>query len=363
MTSPSCRPVPRRRSRAPMDVHAARRPEADQAWTWEAFNAHRVHGDSLVTTVKARHLLEGSSSTTCLPMPASRRPRVPARPPSTAPTNVPFYDLTLDGDDRHHYDEGGADHGRRRLVVPHLYSGSRRSGSMACSSPRATRPDSGSCAATTCTATRGASSAIPMTDASGPDARVAASVAGRERWQPAVIAAIVPLTPAVVSVRLRPQHTRPFLAGQHVDVRLTAEDGYRAQRSYSVASAPDEGDTINWSSNGWTTARSTYFHDSAAPRHRRDRGAACQLFRVSRSRRGVLLAAGGRGRAIPVDGATARPRRPDTDAAALLARTWATSSRATNSLHMNADGATACFCLTRDVTRRCRTLRGASTRL
>ncbi len=30
-------------------------------------------------------------------------------------------------------------------------------------------------------------------------------------------------------------------AGQHVDVRLTAEDGYQAQRSYSIASAPEEG--------------------------------------------------------------------------------------------------------------------------
>lgn len=29
-------------------------------------------------------------------------------------------------------------------------------------------------------------------------------------------------------------------AGQHLDVRLTAEDGYRAQRSYSIASAPEE---------------------------------------------------------------------------------------------------------------------------
>ena len=29
------------------------------------------------------------------------------------------------------------------------------------------------------------------------------------------------------------------LAGQHVDVRLTAEDGYQAQRSYSIASAPE----------------------------------------------------------------------------------------------------------------------------
>ena len=30
------------------------------------------------------------------------------------------------------------------------------------------------------------------------------------------------------------------LAGQHVDVRLTAEDGYQAQRSYSIASAPED---------------------------------------------------------------------------------------------------------------------------
>jgi ferredoxin-NADP reductase len=32
------------------------------------------------------------------------------------------------------------------------------------------------------------------------------------------------------------------LAGQHVDVRLTAEDGYQAQRSYSIASAPEDAD-------------------------------------------------------------------------------------------------------------------------
>ena len=31
-----------------------------------------------------------------------------------------------------------------------------------------------------------------------------------------------------------------FLPGQHVDVRLTAEDGYRAERSYSIASAPED---------------------------------------------------------------------------------------------------------------------------
>jgi ferredoxin-NADP reductase len=34
------------------------------------------------------------------------------------------------------------------------------------------------------------------------------------------------------------------LAGQHVDVRLTAEDGYQAQRSYSIASAPEDGNLV-----------------------------------------------------------------------------------------------------------------------
>jgi ferredoxin-NADP reductase len=34
------------------------------------------------------------------------------------------------------------------------------------------------------------------------------------------------------------------LPGQHVDVRLTAEDGYQAQRSYSIASAPQDGKLV-----------------------------------------------------------------------------------------------------------------------
>jgi ferredoxin-NADP reductase len=33
-------------------------------------------------------------------------------------------------------------------------------------------------------------------------------------------------------------------AGQHVDVRLTADDGYQAQRSYSIASAPEDSDQV-----------------------------------------------------------------------------------------------------------------------
>src|SRR5829696_2680688 len=57
-------------------------------------------------------------------------------------------------------------------------------------------------------------------------------------WQEAVIERIEPQTARVKSFFLCPQSWRPFRAGQHLDVRLTAPDGYQAQRSYSVASAP-----------------------------------------------------------------------------------------------------------------------------
>jgi ferredoxin-NADP reductase len=66
-----------------------------------------------------------------------------------------------------------------------------------------------------------------------------AALLGRLSWQRAGVVDIVPETPRVKTivfdVRAWPGHR----AGQHVDVRLTAEDGYQAERSYSIASAPD----------------------------------------------------------------------------------------------------------------------------
>lgn len=57
-------------------------------------------------------------------------------------------------------------------------------------------------------------------------------------WQEARIEAIRQLTPRIRSLVLQVGWQRPFRAGQYVDVRLTAPDGYQAQRSYSIASAP-----------------------------------------------------------------------------------------------------------------------------
>jgi ferredoxin-NADP reductase len=59
-------------------------------------------------------------------------------------------------------------------------------------------------------------------------------------WQLGEVAELVDETPRVKTVVLDVPDWPGHRAGQHVDVRLTAEDGYQAQRSYSIASAPED---------------------------------------------------------------------------------------------------------------------------
>jgi ferredoxin-NADP reductase len=66
-----------------------------------------------------------------------------------------------------------------------------------------------------------------------------AAVLGRLTWRAAEVVDVVPETPRVKTIRFDVAGWPGHLAGQHVDVRLTAEDGYQAQRSYSIASPPD----------------------------------------------------------------------------------------------------------------------------
>lgn len=61
----------------------------------------------------------------------------------------------------------------------------------------------------------------------------------RLNWAVAQIAAIRQETPRVKTLSLAVADWAGHLAGQHVDIRLTAEDGYQAQRSYSISSAPE----------------------------------------------------------------------------------------------------------------------------
>ena len=81
-------------------------------------------------------------------------------------------------------------------------------------------------------------------------------------WHAAVIERIEPRTPRVKSFFFRAAIGRHD-AGQHVDVRLTAPDGYSAQRSYSIASVPGA-DTIELALERLEDGEvSTFLHDVA----------------------------------------------------------------------------------------------------
>jgi ferredoxin-NADP reductase len=71
-----------------------------------------------------------------------------------------------------------------------------------------------------------------------------AALLGRLTWQVGSVIELVDETPRVRSILLEVPEWPGHRAGQHVDVRLTAEDGYQAQRSYSIASVPEDGHVV-----------------------------------------------------------------------------------------------------------------------
>jgi ferredoxin-NADP reductase len=66
------------------------------------------------------------------------------------------------------------------------------------------------------------------------------AVRGRLTWQTATVGSVIDETPTARTLRLDVAGWPGHRAGQHVDIRLTADDGYQAERAYSVASAPGE---------------------------------------------------------------------------------------------------------------------------
>ena len=116
------------------------------------------------------------------------------------------------------------------------------------------------------------------------------------RWQLGTVSAIKRETPRVKSFRIALPMWMPHLPGQHYDVRLTAPDGYRAQRSYSIASSPlDTGEielTIDRLEDGEV---SPYFHDVVVEGDEVEvRGPFTSYF-VWRGEQPVLLVGGGSG--------------------------------------------------------------------
>jgi ferredoxin-NADP reductase len=69
-------------------------------------------------------------------------------------------------------------------------------------------------------------------------------MAGPISWQLATVTAIRDETPTVRSFSLHTPFWSGHHPGQHVDLRLTAEDGYSVERSYSIASEPERTDAV-----------------------------------------------------------------------------------------------------------------------
>jgi ferredoxin-NADP reductase len=78
-----------------------------------------------------------------------------------------------------------------------------------------------------------------VSDADKP-ARTITTPPARIEWRAGRIVDVIMETSHAKTLVLDVPGWPGHLAGQHVDVRLTAEDGYQAQRSYSIASAPHE---------------------------------------------------------------------------------------------------------------------------
>ena len=115
-------------------------------------------------------------------------------------------------------------------------------------------------------------------------------------WQIATVTEVIDETPRVKSFRFDVPMWMEHLPGQHYDVRLTAPDGYRAQRSYSIASSPlDVGQielTIDLLDDGEV---SPYFHEVVTVGDQVELRGPFTSYFVWRGEEPVLLVGGGSG--------------------------------------------------------------------
>jgi len=119
-------------------------------------------------------------------------------------------------------------------------------------------------------------------------------------WLTTTVKRVRSETPTVKTFTLAlPPGSQPYRAGQHYDLRLVAPDGYQAQRSYSIASPPEQVGEVELTVERLDDGEvSTYLHDVVVPGdHLEVRGPLGGYF-VWEARRAtlpLLLVAGGSG--------------------------------------------------------------------
>lgn len=193
------------------------------------------------------------------------------------------------------------------------------------------------------------SSASPVTEPVQP---------ARLLWQKATITQVETLTPRVKSFTFALAAPFSFRAGQHVDVRLTAPDGYQAQRSYSIASAPGARElelVVEILDDGEV---SPFFHEVAAVGDEIElRGPIGGHFIWQASDGGPLLLIGGGSGVVPLMSMARHRSITGTTAPALLlfsSRNWDEVIWRDELLKLDAlhDGFEVVLTLTRDAARR-----------
>ena len=203
-------------------------------------------------------------------------------------------------------------------------------------------------------ATHGGSNAFPVTDLD-PSTLPSAAI----RWQTATIARIEHDTPRVSSFWFRPSVPFTFRAGQHIDIRLTAPDGYRAQRSYSIASAPEAPDMVEITIERLDDGEvSPFFHDVARVGDAIElRGPLGGHFVWSVADGGPLLLIGGGSGVVPLVSMLRHRTAQGSTVPALLfysARTWEEVIFRDEllTMHEKHDGFELAFSITRETARR-----------
>ena len=117
-------------------------------------------------------------------------------------------------------------------------------------------------------------------------------------WQIATVTRVMPETPRVKTLTLELPDWTPHRAGQHYDLRLTAPDGYQAQRSYSIASEPERTGEIDLTIERLEDGEvSSYLHDTLVEGDQIEVRGPIGGYFVWESRFGgpLLLVAGGSG--------------------------------------------------------------------
>ena len=190
----------------------------------------------------------------------------------------------------------------------------------------------------------------------------------RLEWRVATVAGVRDETPRTRTLVLNAPEWPGHRAGQHVDVRLVAEDGYQAQRSYSIASAPDNNVlelTIERLKDGEV---SSYLCDVLHPGDGLEvRGPIGGYFVWDLSLSGPLLLIGGGSGIVPLMSMLRHRARSDAEARSRVPTVLLYSARTSEdliykeeleTLAKGDDSLMVCITLTRDAPSEWRGLRG-----